>query len=197
MASDFNHIRADLQGRKTEESSGQMAFIAALVAVLAIGGVIGYMMLPSGKSQNPVAVAEKSEPKKPKAKKLKKAELKKMRRAELSKFRQTQAQLLTCVQSQRHMLGVHKAYTARNQAKYQAWHTLLDPAAKLSKMGDMNALEAQAFMMTGGQNTVQDMFEEIEMELNAYNQKIDVVKCGQLNSRVQRRELDLADVPTS
>ncbi|MEM9055501.1 MAG: hypothetical protein AAGB16_09265 [Pseudomonadota bacterium] len=199
MSSDFKTIRADLQGHKTADSSGQMTFIALLVAVLAIGGVIGYMMLPSGSNTHQIAVAEKAEPQKPKAKKLKKSQLKKMRHAELRKFLETQGELRSCAMSQRHLTHVYQSYTKRNQAKYEAWNTLFYPGQKLSDLGkDMNALEGQAYMLGGGmQNDVKDIFSDIEMELNAYNKKIDPIKCGQLNTRVQRRELDLADIPTS
>lgn len=197
MASDFNNIRADLQGRQAEEPSGQMMFIGLLVGVLAIGGVIGYMLLPQDSNSQVVSVAERSEPTKPKAKKLKKSELKKLRKAEMAKFRETQTQLISCASSQRHMIKVYETYNARNQSKYDAWRAAYDPAKKLSKMGEMNALEANAFMLTGGQSAVNDMFAEVQMELGAYDKKIDPIECGNLNARVQRRELDLKDAPTS
>lgn len=201
MASDFEDIRAGMETKDKDASSGQGLFMALLMAVLVVGAGIGYLVLPrdaapqttsaSGYAQAATKVSAKP-------KKFKKSELKKMRRAAIKMYMETQGELMSCAQSQRHMAGVFQAYSARNLPKYQAWNDLLSPTSKLAKLGkDKNSLEAQAYIITGGmQNDVQETFQDINMQLNSYGKQIDPVKCGQLNAAVQRRQRDLEMPPS-
>lgn len=193
MASDFDHIRSNLQEHEPETSSGQTGFVAALVGVVAIGGLIGFMILPKSP-----ASPEKTTTAQPQAdQKLSKSDLKQMRSAELDKFRTTQATLIQCIKSQPNMASVHQAYIARNQSRQQAWFKLDSPVDRLNKLATMNQLEATAYMMTQGGRAHRDILEDIYREVGASQVKIDPIKCGQLNSKVQRRELDLKPVPNA
>ena len=201
MASDFENIRSELVSQKVEESSGQTLFMIMLVAVLVIGGVIGYMVIPRGSSTSGVTMASASQPASSAAtpvKKYKASELKKMRRAEMRKFRETQAELRYCASGQRHLSVVLTSYTNRNQAAFNAWSDLSNSSKKLAGMGGKSSLESTAYMLTGGmQADVRDVFKDIELELNSAGQKIDPIKCGQLNTEVQRRQRDLDMPPVS
>lgn len=196
MASDFENIRSNLQGHEPEKSSGQAGFIAALVGVIAIGGLVGFMIMPKS-TTSPERSETATAPKPQAEKKLSKSDLKRMRSAELDKFRTTQATLVQCVKSQPSMASVYQAYVARNQSRQQAWFKLDSPVDRLNKLAKMNQLEATAYMMTQGGKAHRDIVEDIHREIGAANVKIDPIKCGQLNSKVQRRELDLKPVPNA
>lgn len=197
MASDFNDIRANLRGQEPEKSENQLGFILLLIGVIGLGGLIGFAVMP--KSNAPIVQAETSQaPAQPAAEqKLSKKELKAMRRAELQKFAQTQTQLIQCAQSQRHMMNVYQAYLARNMDRRNAWYGLNDPVKRMEKMAEMNQMEITAYMLTQGNGDVRDMMEDVAMQVNSSQAKIDPIKCGQLNGQVQRRELDLKPVPNS
>ena len=189
MPSDYDELRREMRESAAEQTSGNLFFVLMLVAVIAIGGVAGYWLWPTGNSA-PIVQAEQSEPVK-----LSKSDLKKARRVEITKFRETQAKLLSCVRSQRHMMTVYEQYNARNLEAYKAWHQLFDPTKSLAKMGEMNALEANAFMLTQGNGAMRDVMQDIQMELSSGQATVSSIECGQLNADVQRRKLDLAPVP--
>ncbi|MEL6861571.1 MAG: hypothetical protein AAGL11_07020 [Pseudomonadota bacterium] len=195
MASDFDNIRSNLrqQQQAPERSSGQLGFIIALVAVIALGGVIGYLALPKDSAPRMSSASETA----PAAKAVSKSDLKEMRRAELNKYRETQVTLLQCVKSQRSMESVYKAYLARNASLRQAWYEIDSPMDRLNKLTEMNQLEATAYMMTRGRDAQRDLMSDIEADLGSARMKIDPIKCGQLNAQVQRRELDLKPIPLS
>ena len=197
MASDFDNIRAGMQTREDESSSGQAMFIAALIGVLIIGAGIGYLLLPRSSAAPVTSSPTQSAQVTAQPQQHSKSELKQMRRAAMKMFMETQSELLSCAQTQRHMSNVYQAYSARNLPKYQAWNDLLFNNQKLSKLGqDMNQFEAQAYVLTGGmQNDVREVFGDINMQLGATSKKIDPVKCGQLNAAVQRRQRDLEMPP--
>lgn len=201
MASDFENIRSELVSQKVEESSGQTLFMIMLVAVLVIGGVIGYMVIPRGSNTSGVTVASASQQATSAAapvKKYKTSELKKMRRTEMRKFRETQAELRYCASGQRHLSVVLTSYTNRNQAAFNAWSDFQNSGNRLAGMGGKSSLESTAYMLTGSmQADVRDVFKDIELELNSAGQKIDPIKCGQLNTEVQRRQRDLEMPPVS
>ena len=197
MASEFDDIRADLLSQKEESSSGQTLFLFMLVAVLAIGGVIGYLVLPrdAGVSNaNVASVSQAAGTTATPVKKYKKSELRKMRRVEMRKFRETQAELRNCTTSPGRTSAIFTSYTNRNQPAYNAWQALYDPS---KAMVGANALESSAFVLTGGaQRNAQEMFKDIEVELNAHGRAVDPIKCGQLNAEVQRRQRDLPMPPS-
>ncbi len=193
MASDFNNVRRELQESAAEQDSGNLFFVLMLVAVIAIGGAAGYWLWPRTDGAAPIVQVETSTP----VVKLSKSELKKARRAELTKFQETQAKLLSCARTQRHMMNVYEQYNARNLKAYEGWFQVLDPVKSLSKMGEMNALEANAFMLTQGNGAVRDAMQDIQMQLSAGQASVTPIECGQLNAQVQRRTLDLAPVPTT
>lgn len=197
MASDFNDIRANLRGQEPEQSQNQLGFILLLIGVIGLGGLIGFLIMP--KADAPIVQAETSQSQaQPVAEqKLSKKELKAMRRAELRKFAQTQTQLISCAQSQRHMMNVYQAYLARNMERRNAWYGLNDPVKRMEKMAEMNQMEITAYMLTQGNGDVRDMMEDVAMQVNSAQTKIDPIKCGHLNGQVQRRELDLKPVPNS
>ncbi|MEO1659434.1 MAG: hypothetical protein AAFR51_00490 [Pseudomonadota bacterium] len=191
MASDFRNVRRELQENAAEQDSGNVFFVMMLIAVIAIGGAAGYWLWPRADGAAPMAQVETTTPVK-----ISKSELKKARRAEMTKFRETQAKLLSCAGKQRHMMSVYQQYNQRNLQTYKAWFQVLDPSTSLSKMGEMNALEANAYMLTQGNGAVRDMMQDIHMELSSGQASISPIECGQLNADVQRRKLDLTPVPT-
>ena len=199
MASDFENIRSELANQPVEEPPNQTLFLCLLAAVLVIGGVIGYMVIPRSSHTSTTAAvgASQQQVSAPSpAKKYKTSELKKIRRVEMRKFRQTQAELHFCSSEQRHLSVVLTSYTNRNQASYNAWSSLFDSSKKLADLGQKNGLESTAYMLTGGmQADVRDVFKDIELELGAHGREIDPLKCGELNSAVQRRQRDLETPP--
>lgn len=197
MASDFDDIRAGMQTREDDSSSGQATFIAALVGVLIFGAGIGYLLLPRGGTAPVTTSPTQSASVAAEPQKISKSELKKMRRAAMQMFVETQSELLSCARTQQHMSSVYQTYSDRNLPKYRAWNDLLFNNQKLSKLGkDMNQLEAQAYVLTGGmQNDVREVFGDINMQLGATGAQVDPIKCGQLNAAVQRRQRDLEMPP--
>ena len=193
MASDFETIRADLQERRPEQNTGQLKFFGALIAVIALGGLLGFLVLPDSEAESRVGANASAATEAPKPIMASRATLKKTRRAELTKYRETQIKLLRCADSQRHMAQVYKTYSDRNLAAYQGWHRLFDPSETLK---NMNPLQAQAFALTQQNALRNQIMEDINMDVKAVQTKIDPVACGQLNTSVQRRQLDLKPVPT-
>ncbi len=198
MASDFDDIREELLSQREEPNSGQALFVFLLVSVLAIGAVIGYMVLPRDSGPQAIQMASVSEttPAEPaKAKTYKTSDLKKLRLSEMRKFRNTQAELRNCAPPESRVNIALDTYTNRNQAAYTAWSDLFDNTEKLAKM---NGLESSAYILTGSmQNDVKDVFADMAVELNAHDSKVDPIKCGQLNGEVQRRQRDLDFPPSS
>lgn len=192
MASDFKTIRADLQERKPQQKTAPLNFIIALVAVLVLGGLVGFLVLPGNGTEAPVIANTSAAPDSPTPRAPSKAALKKIRRAELSKYRETQIKLLRCTDSQPHLAQVYKTYSDRNLATYQAWHRLFDPTDALKKM---SPLEAQAFALTQQNALRSQIMADINMDVKAVQTQIDPIACGHLNSSVQRRQLDLKPVP--
>lgn len=187
MASDFNDLRADLERDACAQQSGNILFLVMVITVVAIGGVVGYFTLPRG---GDAALPQANQMESASAQiSVSNSELRAARRVALNQYRETQVKLLNCARSQRHMQAVYKTYSDRNLPHYQAWHRLFDPAK-------MNAAEAMAFMATGRNESVRQAIEDIEMDLAATQVKIDPIECGQLNSQVQRRALDLSPPPT-
>lgn len=198
MASDFDNIRSNLRASEPEKSPNQLGFILTLVGVVAIGGAIGFLLLPKGSSTAAEQAEAGSAPAAQAAvQALSEAELKQMRREELLKFRETHTMLMSCARSQNHMRTVHQSYQARNIERQKAWFKLFDPTETLRKMTDMNQLEAHAYMLTRGQGDMQEIIADINTEVGASRVGIDPIKCGQLNAQVQRRELDLKPIPTT
>lgn len=192
MASDFETIRADLQERKPEQKTGHLNFIIALVAVVVLGGLVGFLVLPGNDPQSPVVANASDAPVAPTPRLPSKATLKKTRRAELTKYRETQIKLLRCADSQPHMAQAYKTYSDRNLAAYQAWHRLFDSSEALKKM---SPLRAQAFALTQQNALRSQIMADINMDVKAVQTQIDPIACGQLNTNVQRRQLDLKPVP--
>ena len=195
MASDFENIRSNLrqQQQDPEPSSGQMGFNIALVAVIALGGLIGFLVLPKESGSRTASVSKAA----PETQAVSKSELKEMRRVELDKYRETQVTLMQCVRSQRGIESVYRAYLARNASLRQAWYEIDSPIDRLNKLTEMNQLEATAYLMTRGRDAQSDLLSDIEADLGSARMKIDPIKCGQLNAKVQRRELDLKPIPLS
>lgn len=194
MPSELNDIRSNLRDQvpETGQNESQLGFILLLVGVIGLGGLIGFVVMPKSSAPSAQAAQVQTEPA---PKPLSKRALKDMRRAELKTFTETQTQLLSCAQSQRHMMAVHQAYVTRNMDRRNAWYALNDPTQRMSKMAEMNQMEATAYMLTQGNGDVREMMQDITMQVNGSRRKIDPIKCGQLNSQVQRRELDLKPIP--